>query len=588
MLINVLSALSNVINTSPYLSFLVLVCAFILYHYLIFPFFLSPLRKIPGPYLHRVSYLPWLNGQRRLKWIQTVHLLHLKYGDVVILSPNEISVNGNARYLSEIYTKNFPKSKFYENFRNHGFRDNIFASLENDRHLKYKKMIMNLYSKSAILSKNNPTRNIIIEKVSQLVDQIHNSSVTGNRPDYINAKSEFNEFGKGHLLGGTWFNPLKKTSNLGIDVYSLFGSLALDVVSSFELGAKNCTDLLLSPEKRRIIISHRLVASMGFWTTLMPKWWNWAASKNILEALEVVEDWQLNLYERAENNAPRFEDGGNLTTLEALKANGLKGKDAYSFLSDNIFAGHETTAIQMTYLTYELSRPVNKYRKLRLILELRENFGNPKSKSDLITDLEKIDKLSYLNALFEENSRVHTSIPGAEPRVVDRLFKVTLNNGEEIVVPKGTVISCQPYSIHRDKNTFPDPYSFNPERWLQNANESDQEFKNRIQRQQKFMMPFGKGIRMCLGMHLALIEMKAAIANIYWHFNSELCKDWCLITDYKEGEKGNDIKMGFSHVGSNGTDEEKMVMVDTYTTKPVNDECWLEWYDNEKISNSFK
>ena len=84
-----------------------------------------PLWKVPGPYIHRISYIPCYNAQRNGTWIARVHELHKKYGSVVLLSPNEVSVNGDPKFINDIYVKNFPKSKFYENFRNHGFKDNI-------------------------------------------------------------------------------------------------------------------------------------------------------------------------------------------------------------------------------------------------------------------------------------------------------------------------------------------------------------------------------------------------------------------------------------------------------------------------------
>lgn len=565
---------------------LFLIGFFLAYELVVYPFFLSPLKDIPGPYLHRISNIFALDGQRAHKWIETVHDLHKQYGDVVLISPNEISLNGKSDYINDLYIKNFPKSTFYENFRNHGFKDNIFASLENDRHLRYKKLIMGLYSKSNIFSKNSSFRENLVKKIGKLCDQVYISSVSGTVPDIINAKSEVNEHGKGHNeKNGKWFNPNGKEENLGIDVYNLFGSLAMDVVSGFELGEKNGTDFLSKPEEREIVVYHRMQASMVFWTTLMPRFWNLAAGKSILNALKILDKWRYELYYGAEKNTPKTKEGQHLTVLETLKKNGLKGDYAYSFLTDNIFAGHETTAIQLSYLSYELSRPINSKKQERLRDELVNAFGKPASREDIIDNLEKVDQLPFLSALLEENSRVHTSIPGSEPRVVDSKYDVTLSSGKKIRIPRGTIISCQPYSMHREESVFPHPDNFIPERWLKDDNESEEEFKQRVKKQQKFMMPFGKGIRMCLGMNIALIEMKLAIANLYWHYNSKVCTDWCEMVQYEPSMKlPNPIKIGLKNLGANRTDEEKMTMFDSYTTRPLNDECWLEWYSNYEDS----
>lgn len=544
------------------------------YKLVIYPFFLSPLKDIPGPYLHRISSLPALENQRKHQWIEKVHALHAKYGEVVVLLPTAVSCSGDSKYIQDIYVKNMPKLKFYEHFRNHGFRDNMFASLENDRHIRYKRMVQNLYLKSAVFSPKNSTRENIVAKVEQLVNQVRLLSVTAVEPDFINAKLELNEHGKGHYVD--WFRP--KDKSLAIDVYSLFGSLAMDVVSAFELGVKNGTDLLLHPTKRLILVPHRLQAGMVFWTTLMPRFWEWAAGDKVKAASKEIEEWQLNLYGNAEENVPKFEDDENWTTLETLKKNGLLGKNAYSFLSDNIFAGHETTAIQLTYLTYELSRPINRYRQAILRKELVDAFGEPGSSP--ISDLDRIDKLPYLEALLQENSRVHSSIPGGEPRVVPKEYKVQIGK-KTVAVPVGTTISCQPYLMHRVESVFPNPDAWLPERWLQKEDESDVAYKARMTAMQRYMMPFGKGVRMCLGMNVALIEMKAALANLYWRFESDISADWCQITKYDSKTKaGNNIGLGAHHMVSD-SDESMMTMMDSYTTRPYYDECWLEWLEVE-------
>lgn len=571
MLAELLSAASQYVGEHQTSTLLVLLCLFSIYKLVIYPFYVSPLRNIPGPYLHRVTELFSLNAQRKFQWIKIVDNLHRQYGDVVVLSPTSVSCNRDPKYIHDIYVKNMPKSTFYENFRNHGFKDNIFASLENDRHLKYKRLVQSLYLKLAVFNSKNATRSSINEKVRQLVDQVRKSSVTGEEPDYINARLALNHLGKGHKLrSGSWLKP--KPNGLGIDVYSLFGSLAMDVVSGFELGVDNGTHLLLEPEKRDILVPHREQAGMVFWTTRVPQLWKYAAGATVRAALARIEKWQLALYAHAEENVPEKLPSENLSTLETLKKKGLQGEYAYSFLTDNIFAGHETTAIQLTYMCFELLRAGHQAKQARLRQELRDAFGEPTPDS-AITDFDAVDKLPYLEALMQENLRVHTSIPGAEPRVTPAEYKVTVN-GKESVLPPGTGISVQPYLYHRVESIFPSPYHWVPERWLQGPAETEAQYKDRLTEMQKYMMPFGRGVRMCLGMNIAYIEMKMALANLYWRFQLGICSDWCHVTP--EGEE-KPIGLGLDGYADDGTDENMMRMMDLYTTRPYHDECWLEW-----------
>lgn len=517
----------------------------VIYFLMVRPFFASPLKNIPGPYWNRVSIFPSLNSQRTHKWIETVYNLHLKYGTVVVLSPYEISVNGSSQYIKDIYVKNFCKGKFYDNFRNHG-HDNPFSELKNDVHLKYKKILMNTYNKTSILSPQNPTRSHLVSTVLKVLGRVRK-------------EQELNKNG-------------------AIDVYSLFSCLAMDVILAFELGKDSGTNLLEHLESEEVVHWYRKKDSMGFWTTLMPRFWNLAATKEIKKAVNSIEQWHMNLYSHAEKNMNE-EKQSYCPSLKVLQLNGFHDKNAYSFITDNIFAGHRTTAIQLTYLCYEISRPVNRKWQDILKKELVEHFDEPLNNESIIQDFEIVDKLPVLNALLQENLRVHSSIPGAHPRVVDRKYTVEVQKVDKILkvlIPQGTIISCLPYAMHRQEEIFPSPDKFKPERWLPYKEENDADFKARISNQQRFMMPFGKGIRLCLGMNLAILEIKFTLANLYWHSRSEISDKWCKIENKTLG--GCPIKLGLISQGMNCTDEEKMVMVDSYTTRPLNDECWLSFY----------
>lgn len=73
------------------------------------------------------------------------------------------------------------------------------------------------------------------------------------------------------------------------------------------------------------------------------------------------------------------------------------------------------------------------------------------------------------------------------------------------------------YSIAHDEQIFPDSYTFKPSRWLDNPKGPDgQKYLSR------YMVSFGKGNRMCLGMHLAYAEIYIALAMVFRQFNMKL------------------------------------------------------------------
>lgn len=546
----------------------------ILYKLVILPLLISPLRKVPGPYIHRISPLPRIWYQANFQWVRKVHELHSKYGPIVIIAPNEVNFNGST-YVCDFYTKNMPKLSYYGNFKLYG-HDNLFSTLDNRKHLESKKVLQTGYSKSS-LACNSLTREILSSQVSRLLGQVEKTSVLAQSPDYLNARLEANIHGKGHQLKTSkWLT--EKPKNMGIDVYSLFGAMSMDAVTAFELGAKNGTNMLENPEERTALVQYREQAESVFWMSVLPQ-----LPFSFSLAPEAIELWLVNLFDKAS-----VDFMGN-STMANLFRNGITGSKAHSLVSDNIIAGHETTAFALTYVCYELSRPVHRARQEALRAELRAAFGRPEKDSDVIVDMRTIDSLPYLDAILQENFRVHTSGPGFLPRELPETYTIDTEEGcdgdnekpgnRKITLPKGTIVSCQQHLLHRIPEIFPQPDHWLPERWLQNSGEPDAHHKRRVAKMNKHIMLFGKGVRMCLGMNFALAEIKCALANLYWRYESRICSDWCDVVNYGTEEKnGAPLRLVLGKLKAT-TDEAMMSMIDSISTRPIYDECWLEWGD---------
>ncbi|KFZ04552.1 hypothetical protein V502_10063, partial [Pseudogymnoascus sp. VKM F-4520 (FW-2644)] len=82
-------------------------------------------------------------------------------------------------------------------------------------------------------------------------------------------------------------------------------------------------------------------------------------------------------------------------------------------------------------------------------------------------------------------------------------------NFKEWLIPAGKAISMTPKLIHENKDIFPDPFLFNPERWDTNEAAS----------LKKYLGTFSKGGRDCLGKHIAQRIIYYAIASIFYHFD---------------------------------------------------------------------
>lgn len=82
------------------------------------------------------------------------------------------------------------------------------------------------------------------------------------------------------------------------------------------------------------------------------------------------------------------------------------------------------------------------------------------------------------------------------------------------MLPKGTAILPAIYLAHRDPDIWDEPNKFMPERFLNN---SDTPYT---------YLPFGGGIRRCIGAAFAQYEMKIIIAQILLHAELELKENY--------------------------------------------------------------
>lgn len=148
-----------------------------------------------------------------------------------------------------------------------------------------------------------------------------------------------------------------------------------------------------------------------------------------------------------------------------------------------LFAGHETTALGLSWLFSFLFRQPEVLRKLRAELDALGPDPDP----------ETVAAQPYLEAVCAEALRVY---PVALE--VFRHLREPLELGR-YVIPAGVAVSVSLYGVHRRPELYPDGETFRPERFLE----------------RKFSpfeyLPFGGGNRRCLGAAFAMYEMKLVV-----------------------------------------------------------------------------
>lgn len=164
---------------------------------------------------------------------------------------------------------------------------------------------------------------------------------------------------------------------------------------------------------------------------------------------------------------------------------------------DHLAAGIDTTGDGLCFLMHQISLPHSQHIQDRLRAEFRENPDT------------QWDQLPYLDAVVKEGLRVFPPIPMSFPRYTPA-EGATL---EGYYIPAHTIVSCQPFTLHKNTDVFPDPEAFKPERWLEEKGELD---RNRM------FFAFSQGGRGCIGKHLALAEMKILLREVYSKYRTSV------------------------------------------------------------------
>lgn len=168
---------------------------------------------------------------------------------------------------------------------------------------------------------------------------------------------------------------------------------------------------------------------------------------------------------------------------------------AWTFFLDSA----ETSAIPCYHALYELAK------NQRVQQKLREEIEN--NSIDSITDLE------YLDQVFYEVLRLHPPFMFTN-RVCSEKVEIETSDGEKFTMEKGSTAMISIYSIHRNPEIYPEPEVFHPERF---DGGRIKELKD-----QCFLMPFGEGPRICLGMRLGILLVKICMIEILKNFEISL------------------------------------------------------------------
>ena len=164
-------------------------------------------------------------------------------------------------------------------------------------------------------------------------------------------------------------------------------------------------------------------------------------------------------------------------------------------LRDNVVtfigAGHETTALTLTYSLYLIANAPEVQDKL--VREVFEVCG------DKPIDAAMVDAMPYHEQVIKEAMRLYPPVA-----IIDRIASADIDLGD-VKVEKGDLAFALIYIMHRHKRLWDHPERFDPDRFTEERSEGRPRFQ---------YMPFGAGPRICIGMKFAYMEAVAILGAL--------------------------------------------------------------------------
>ncbi|KAL6640922.1 hypothetical protein ACP70R_019103 [Stipagrostis hirtigluma subsp. patula] len=173
-----------------------------------------------------------------------------------------------------------------------------------------------------------------------------------------------------------------------------------------------------------------------------------------------------------------------------------------SMFSDLFAAGSDTTSSTVEWAMVELLR--NPLSMTKTCNELAEVIGSRRNIEE-----SEIGRLPYLQAVIKETFRLHPPAPLLLPREGESAIQIMGHT-----IPKGARVLVNVWAMGRDKDIWPEPEKFMPERFLERSIDfRGGDFE---------LIPFGAGRRICPGMPLGIRMVHLVLASLLNQFKWRL------------------------------------------------------------------
>eukprot|EP01038_Epipyxis_sp_PR26KG_P004041 gene4041-5783_t len=346
-----------------------------------------------------------------------------------------------------------------------------------------------------------------------------------------------------------------------VEIDKLFGKLTIDIICNiaFQLDIDALGDSETFQKLHsaiRTLFKYRWLSFVPFMNVIIKLPYLNKTINDYRNAKDELDKFAANILDhiqKLEASGELMENGLAAALLEFSSTPGITNNDIQNEILLMFIAGHETTAHTLSWFIYALCKNPDVQQCCLKIVETHKVFS--------AKELSKMP--NYVEAVLKESMRKYPVVPRGSIRYVkDEDFVITSDlmgdksANKEIIIPKNTWMDINFYVLHNSASNWGnDSNLFLPERWLSSddykqedetpsenscnvdskSERIDLKVKSKVfplesmaiyggggmKSNELMFSPFSFGPRNCLGMNLALIEIRTVIANLLQRYTFE-------------------------------------------------------------------
>jgi len=352
---------------------------------------------------------------------------------------------------------------------------------------------------------------------------------------------QISEFGRAAKMLTSQLHDAAKSNRI-VDMEERFGSCALDIIGksifNYEFGSCEGESPVVKAAIQSLReVEHRAQTPFQYWKLplmdiLVERQREFTHNMGILDgALNTCIDEALrnrseaDVEELEKRDYSKMENPSLLRFLVDMRGEATSGKQLRDDMITMLIAGHETTASGLTWALFELAQ------NPALLAKVQAEIDEAMDGKDAPT-YEDIQRMELVRLCFAESLRMYPEPPLLIRRALEEDTLPAGATGHETKVLRGMDFFVSIYNMQRDEKYWPNPNTFDPERFLRPYKNPDVPgwagydpakwkgtlYPNELACDYAFV-PFGAGPRKCVGDGFAILEGAVVLAMVLRDFN---------------------------------------------------------------------